>query len=99
MLLSLALGFAILFVALVLLRRHHHRVARATLRTRERARPSPASHVDAWAESARRMDPQRVHEETSDTVDFDPRELGPEDIWPPDSPPPNGHGKHDPSGN
>ena len=100
-LVSLTLCLLLMFIAFVLLRRHHHRVSRMKTSREERAaKAKKGMKPDPWVESARRMDPERVKEETSDTVDFDPRELSSEDIWPPDDDPPrNGHGKHDPGQN
>ncbi len=96
---GLTLGLVMLLVAVVLLRRHHHRVSRmkSPRAEQEIERAKKAVRPDAWSEAARRMDPQRIKDGTSDTVDFDPRELGPEDIWPPDDEPPR-NGKHDHSG-
>jgi hypothetical protein len=91
----LAICLLLLFIAFTLLRRHHHRVSRMKPMNAERVeRPRVLSRPDAWSESARRMSPERVKDETSDTVDFDPRELNSEDIWPPDDDPRNDPGRN-----
>lgn len=92
---ALSLCLILLFVAMVLLRRHQHRVTRLTAAERSESEHSRRKvQADPWTESARRMDAAKVKEDSSDTVDFDPRELLAEDVWPPDDEPPkNGHGK------
>jgi len=94
---ALALGLALLGVAVVVLRRQHYRMGKSAdlhqqlkeSKARKKGKPDP------WVEAGKRLDPGAAATNESDTVDFDPRELMPEDIEPPDdTPPQNGHGKH-----
>ena len=58
------------------------RIARGYVMLRSRRRPRARSrHRSAWVEAGRRAELAKP-EDTGDTVDLDPGEIGPEDIEP-----------------
>lgn len=79
-LIVLVLCVTMLIGSLLMLRARTRRahVARA-LGVEERRPPSRSSVIDPWSESARRLE---VGPDDHDTVDIDPRDLGPDDIEP-----------------
>lgn len=92
-LMGLGLSAVVLVVSLLLLRARTQRarVARA-MGVEERRSRSRRNTVDPWSESARRLE---VEPDDHDTVDLDPRDLGPDDIEPRE-PPHNGKGERSP---
>ena len=84
----LALSLALLTVAVLLLRvRWRRSHLKRALGVGDPPARGPVRQVDPWSESARRLEIDEDDE--SDTVDFDPSDLGPDDIEPPPS---NGKG-------
>jgi hypothetical protein len=73
----LILGVMVIGAALVILIRRHRRLALRPVG--ERKRKKPKTRTDAWAESAKRLDPAEIGS-PDDTVDIDPDELGPGDV-------------------